>query len=145
VGHSHSHHEEKSSTAEAPLPPLRLVADYTAKGHEVDLTPDRNLFGMLGALSVVLIVIALGVWQLFVVHSENLLTQAANQPSPLVQAQAAKDATFFTTYGRATPEEGVTTIRVPVHEARRLVLEDKSRFAPAKPPAGWVHPDDIAR
>lgn len=145
MGHSESHHHDKAEATEEPLPPLRLVADYTDKGHEVDITPDRNLFGMLGGLAVVLVLVALGVWQLFVVHSDNLAVRASNQPSELVVAQQKKDATFFETYGKATPEEGVETIRIPVSEARRIVLEDRTRFAPAAPPAGWIHPDDIAR
>lgn len=144
MGHSDNHHEEPATPSE-PLPPLRLVAEYTAKGHEVDLTPDTNLFGMLGALSVVLVLVAFGVWQLFLGHSDNVLAEAANKPSPLVQAQVAKDQMYFGTYGKATPEEDVTTIRVPVPEAKKLVLQDKARFAPTTPPAGWVHPDDIAR
>jgi hypothetical protein len=145
VGHSESHHHDKHEAPAEPIPPLRLVADYTEKGHEVDITPDRNLFGMLAGLAVVLVLVAIGVWQLFIVHSDNLAVRASNRPSELVVAQQQKDTLFFSTYGKATPEEGVETIRVPVPVARRIVLEDKTRFAPAAPPAGWIHPDDITR
>jgi hypothetical protein len=143
-GHSHAHHGDAAHAGE-PLPPLRLQAGSTEKGHEVDLTPDRNLFGFLGAMTVLLVATAVGVWQLFLMHNDNVLAAAANKPSPLVTAQADKDAKFFETYGKATPEEGVTTLRVPVPEARKLVLGNPSRFAAAPAPEGWTHPDDIAR
>lgn len=143
MGHTESHHEE--TTKDEPLAPLRLTAGYTDKGHEVDFTPDRNLFGMLGALSIVLILTAIGVWQLFIGTADGMAFQAANSGSPRLAAQNAKEAAILNTFGKATPEEGVNTIRVPVANAARLVLDDKARFAPAAPPVGWTHPDDIAR
>jgi hypothetical protein len=143
--HHDDHHHGDHAHADEPLPPLRLQAGSTPKGHEVDLTPDRNLFAFLGAMTVLLVVVGIGVWQLFLLHSDNVLAEAAAKPSPLVMAQQAKDATFFGSYGKAAPEEGVETIRVPVPAAKALVLKDASRFAAKAPPAGWTHPDDIAR
>jgi hypothetical protein len=143
--HDDHHHDHGPATDGEPLPPLRLQAGSTPKGHEIDLTPDRNLFAFLVAMAVLLVAVAIGVWQLFLMHSDNVLAAAGAKPSPLVEAQQAKDARFFESFGKATPEEGIETIRVPVPAAKALVLADPSRFAAKAPPEGWVHPDDTPR
>lgn len=132
------------TTDAEPLGERRLVSEFTAGGHEIDNPPSATLFGFLIAMAIVIIVSAVGVYQLFVVETEEDRAFIASQPVMLLENQAARDREFFTTYGVLTADGAPAGYRMPIATAKKLVLEDPSRFSPAPPPVGWVHPDDAA-
>ncbi|MFO0748811.1 MAG: hypothetical protein U1F43_24570 [Myxococcota bacterium] len=144
-GHDHGHGDDKKGADVIPLPATRLVASFTDGGHEIDHTPNRNLFGFLIVLSVLLVLTAAGVYQLFVSKADADIEKAANQPSKQLVAQAARDADFHEHWGKVTREGQVVGYRMPIPEAARLVLANPARFAAAPPPADWVHPDDALK
>lgn len=135
------HHDTPSHTEEAPIAPLRLVSNFTDGGHEVDFTPNRNLFAFLGVMVVLMIGASILVYQLFVAHTGDQLSAAANVRALDLQAKIARDTETLTTWGKQV-KDGVVTYSMPVAEAKRRILETPTLFAPAAPPADWVHPDD---
>ena len=143
--HAHHGHEAHSLEPAKDLPPVRLAASYTEGGHEVDATPNRNLFGFLAVMVVILIVAAIGVYQLFVTHTDGQLSDAASVPAAQLEAQKAREHDFATTFGKVTVEGQPPAYRVPFAEARRLVVATPSRFAAAPAPQGWIHPDDAGK
>ena len=141
--------------ADAALGPVRLAANYTDGGHEIDYTPNRNLFGFLAVMVAVMVLSAIGVYQLFVTHTEGQLADAATSPSSQLADQRARDQQLSTSYGHTlldanglsvagppTPDSKVVGFRMPFAEAKRLVLADPTRFSAAAKPEGWIHPDD---
>jgi hypothetical protein len=144
--HGHGHHKGVTPGDGAPPPKaIRLAANYTSGGHEIDWTPNRNLFGFLAVMVVILILSAVGVYQLFVSHTEEQLDDAAAAPSSqLVTLQARNDA-LRSSYGEVRFEDKPAGYRIPVAQAKKLVLADPSRFAAAPRPEGWIHPDDAAK
>ena len=145
---SDPHHPKEPDApghGQASKGPHRLAANFTDGGHEVDYTPNRNLFGFLMVMLAVMIISAIGVYQLFVVHTESQLEDAATLPSSQLSELKARDEHLATTYGAVTFEDKPAGYRVPIAEARKMMLADPSRFAAAAPPAGWVHPDDAAK
>lgn len=128
-----------------PIPEARLVSKYTSGGHEIDATPAKSLFAFLGVMTVLLLVIAAFVYQLFVGHAEGDLKKAADQPASQLLAQHAKEAELFGSWGKVTRDNQVVGYRMPLETAKNLVLTNKARFAPAPPPADWVHPDDAVK
>lgn len=142
--HPHGEHAAHDAKADAaPLGPPRLVANFTDGGHEVDVTPNRNLMAFLGVMVVLMVVAAIGVYQLFVAHTGGQLADAASRPAPLLVDQRARDDRYATTWGAVEVEGKVVAYRMPFAEAKRLVLGDAARFSAAPAPAGWTHPDDI--
>lgn len=135
-------HDAGQAGKVVPLPEARLVARYTSGGHAIDATPAKSLFGFLGVMSVLLIVIAIFVYQLFVGHADGDLKRAADQPSSELVAQHAKEKQLFESWGKVSRDNQVVGYRMPLETAKSLVLSNKARFAPAPPPADWVHPDD---
>lgn len=146
--HGHGHQDAHAAPAAnaAPLPAPRLVANYSAGGHEIDATPNRNLMGFLGVMVVLMVLAAAGVYQLFVAHTGDQLTDAANVASPQLVEEAKRDKRFATTWGKVEVEGKVVAYRMPFADAKRLVLSQPERFKAAPPPnAEWVHPDDAAK
>ena len=141
----HDHHGAKPAGDAAPLAPLRLTSNFTEGGHEVDATPNRNLIAFLGVMLVLLVVAALGVYQLFVAHTGGQLSDAASVPVPVLVEQNARDTQFATTWGKVEVEGKVVAFRMPYAEAKRLVLADPNRFTAASAPEGWIHPDDAGK
>jgi hypothetical protein len=140
---SHDHHDHSHSPAASggDIPPLRIVSNYTDGGHEIDSTPDRNLFAFLGVMVVLLVVTSLGVYQLFVAHSEHELDTVANIPAEQLEQSRAHASEMASTWGKVVKDDQVT-YRMPYSEAKKLVLTDPSSFKPAAPPPNWIHPDD---
>ncbi len=141
---SHDHHDHAQSPASSggDIPPLRIVSNYTDGGHEIDSTPNRNLFAFLGVMVLLLVVTALGVYQLFVAHSENDLRSAANIPAGQLESARAHAHDLASTWGKVV-KDGQTTYRMPYNEAKKLVLSNPDAFRPAAPPPGWQHPNDV--
>jgi hypothetical protein len=141
-GSHHDHgHDAPPASSPSELPPLRLVSNYTDGGHEIDATPDRNLFAFLGVMVVLLVVASIGVYQLFVVHTGGQLASVANIPAEQLEQARAHASEIATTWGKSV-KDGVTTFRMPYSEAKKLVLSNPDAFRPAPPPPGWIHPDD---
>lgn len=144
--HGHAHHDDAHQAAPpAPIGELRLVSAVTDGGHEIDIPPNRNLFAFLGVMVVLMIASAIGVYQLFVTHSESTLSDAAQIPSSQLEAQHARDKNFATTYGKVEVEGKLVAYRVPFADAKAMVLTDAARFSAAPPPADWIHPDDAGK
>lgn len=143
--HAHHGHDAHSAESQEPIGPVRLVSEYTDGGHEIDATPNRNLFGFLGVMVVILILAAIGVYQLFVVHSEAKLADAASVPAAQLAAQHAREAELATTYGQVVFDGKPAGYRIPVAEAKRLVIADPTRMQAAPAPEGWIHPDDAGK
>lgn len=144
--HGHdSHGDEKKGADVIELPQAKLVSQYTSGGHEIDHTPNKNLFGFLAALVVILLLTAAGVFQLFVSHADGDLERAANKPSAEMLAMHKRDSEIADHWGKVSREGKVVGYRMPVPEAARLVVANPARFAAAPPPADWVHPDDAAK
>ncbi|TNF37489.1 MAG: hypothetical protein EP329_03030 [Deltaproteobacteria bacterium] len=122
---------------------LNIVSEYTDGGHEIDRPPAITLFGFLVAMGVIIVISAIFVFQLFASQSDDEQAKLGSEPIAKQVAQAERDAMFKTTYGIVTDAEGQQTgYRMPIDVAKKLVLEQPARFAPAPPPIGWVHPDD---
>jgi hypothetical protein len=138
--HHGTHHDAPG--APAAIPPLRLVSAYTDGGHEVDHTPNRNLFAFLGLMVVLMIAASIGIYQLFVMHSENTLSSVANASAVDYRAMVERDTRALTTWGRYERDGQLVSFRMPIAEAKKRVLANPALFAPAPPPADWVHPDD---
>lgn len=139
------HSKTTSSEAEGEVGPVRLVSNYTSGGHELDITPTRNLMLFLLAMVVLMVVAAVGVYQLFVAHTESQMDEAASAPSSELMAHREREEALATSYGTVIREEQVVGFRVPYEEAMRQVLADPSRLDAAPPPEGWVHPDDTPK
>jgi len=130
---------------ESPVGPRRLVSNFTPGGHEIDDPPSKALFGWLGITLVFLVLSSFGVYQLFVSDAATHARHAAKNPPIELVNQAARDAERYTTYGIVRDVEGKAIgFRMPIREARSLVLAEPTRFTAAAPPEGWVHPDDPA-
>jgi len=127
------------------VPERRLVAAVTDGGHEIDVPPNRNLFAFLAVMVVLMVASAIGVYQLFVSHSDATLSTAANVPSAQLEAQHARDTNFATTYGKVAIEGQPPAFRIPFADAKALVLKDAARFSAAPAPADWIHPDDAGK
>jgi len=141
----HAHSSEEAHPPATPVGPVRLAASYSDGGHEVDATPNKNLMVFLLVMVVLMVVSALGVYQLFVSRSDALLGDAAAAPTSQLVDQRAKDLATATSYGSVVVEGKQVAYRVPFSEAKRLVLETPARFAAAPAPAGWTHPDDVGK
>jgi len=141
--HQHDSQPAHPSSHDAAVPPPRLVSSYTDGGHELDSTPDRNLFAFLGVVTVFMIASAIGVYQLFVGHTDNQLSQAANVQAIDLREKIERDLTTLTTWGKYERNGLLVSYRMPIDEAKKRVLSNPGLFIPAAPPADWVHPDDI--
>lgn len=146
MSNPHDHHDKPAASHEAgPLPEARLVAAYTPKGHEIDYTPNKNLFGFLAVMSVLLVLTAAGVYQLFVDHTDGQLDAAASKKSAELEAHDQRDAEFNANWGVVHTEGKISGYRMPITEAKKLVLANQGRFVASPPPADWVHPDDAPK
>jgi hypothetical protein len=141
MSQSHHHDSHGESAPAAPMAPLRLASNFTDGGHEIDVTPNRNLFAFLGVMTVLMIASAVFIYQLFVGHTGDQLSAAANVRALDLQAKIERDTAALTTWGK-TEKDGVVGYRMPVAEAKKRILENPALFAPAAPPADWTHPDD---
>ena len=137
--------ENKAPAATEPIGERRLVSAFTDGGHEIDRPPAATLFGLLIAMGVLIIGSAFGVYQLFVGQADEDAAQTASEPVMRQVNQAARDREYLTTYGVVSVDGKPAGYRMPIETAKAMVLHDPSRFAPAAPPAGWVHPDDAAK
>lgn len=143
--HAHHGHDAHPAEPQGPVGPVRLTSAYTEGGHEIDATPNRNLFGFLGVMLIIMIVSAIGVYQLFVTHSEAQLADAASVPAAQLQAQREREQALSTSYGKVAIEGQPAAFRMPYSEARRRVIADPARLGPAPAPQGWIHPDDAGK
>jgi len=143
AGHGHAPSGEGGKVI--PLPEARLVSKYTSGGHEIDAVPAKSLFGFLAVMTVLLLVTAAFVYQLFVGHADGDLKRAADQPASELVAQHAKEKALFESWGKVSRDNQVVGYHMPLETAKALVLTNKARFAPTPPPAGWVHPDDAPK
>ena len=137
---THDSHEQK--TEQAPLGPLRLASTFTDGGHEIDATPNRNLFAFLAVMVIFMIGATIFVYQLFVSHTGDQLSEAANVRAVDLQQKIDRDTAALTTWGK-DEKDGVVTYRMPVIEAKQRILANPALFTPAAPPADWTHPDDV--
>jgi hypothetical protein len=135
---------DPATTDGAPLSERPIVNEYTDGGHEIDRPPSMTLFGFLVAMGILIVIVAFGVFQLFVSHEDEQSARVANDPVTQRVEQAQRDELYMTTYGVVSAEGQPDGYRMPIMTAKELVLKDPSRFAAAAPPAGWVHPDDAA-
>ncbi|PIE65672.1 MAG: hypothetical protein CSA24_02230 [Deltaproteobacteria bacterium] len=134
-----------SAPEKTPFGPRRIVSDFTDGGHEIDRPPNIALFGVIGAMSVLIILTAIGVFQLFVHKADEDNARASSQPSMLLANQAARDDLLFTTWGEVVVDGEVVAYRMPVPTAKALVLAAPERLSAAAPPQGWAHPDDTKK
>lgn len=141
----HGHDNDAHAAAPSPMAPLRLASEYTDGGHEVDATPNRNLMAFLGVMVVLIVVSALGVYQLFVSHTGAQMDQASAVPPTQLADQHKRDENFATTYGKVEVEGKLVAYRVPFADAKRKVLESADAFKAAAAPEGWIHPDDAGK
>ena len=129
-------------TSPAPGEEPRIATAFTEGGREIDRPPSVPLFAFLVAMVIVIVASIVFVYQLFVAEADKEQAATASVPVEILAKQRARDLERATTYGVVTVEGQTVGYRVPVAEARALVLRDPARFAPAPAPAGWVHPDD---
>jgi len=141
----HPHAEGRDPAPAAPIGELRLASKYTEGGHEIDFTPNKNLMMFLIVMAVLIVASALGVWQLFVSHTDDQLGNAAAAPASQLADQHARDLSYATTFGSVVVEGRQVAYRVPFSDAKRLLLETPTRFAAAAAPEGWIHPDDVGK
>ena len=121
----------------APAP--ARIATSSEMGHEYDGSNAGGLFKVMAALTVVVLISSIGVYQLFqTVVAESVDAARSTIPAPL-EASRALDVELTTTFG---VDAEAKTYRMPVAKAMDAILADPARFAPGAPPAGWVHPDD---
>ncbi len=140
--HHHDSHDSHDSDAGKPVPPLRLVSAYTDGGHEIDSTPNTNLFVFLGVMIVLMVGASIGVYQLFVAHTDNQLSQVASVQAVDLREKIERDLTTLTTWGKYERDGKLVSYRMPIDEAKKRVLANPALFVPAPPPPDWVHPDD---
>jgi len=127
------------------LATIRLASGHSDGGHELDALPNGKLMGFITVMAIILVVISVGVYQLFATHTQGQLSDAAAIPSSQLAAQVAKDKLLETTYGKVEVANELVAYRVPFAVAKQLVLTTPARFEAAAKPAGWVHPDDAAK
>lgn len=120
-----------------------------AGGHEVDQPPTRELFNIIWGLSALTLLSLATCVQLFNNQARDLTSERGKDGSFVLQ-QYRKD---METRTRGSGEDTLTdatgkiTARynyIPLASARELILSKPEKLGAFPPPAGWVHPDDIA-
>lgn len=144
MSNTHETPDPATTSKGTPLSDRPIVSEFTDGGHEIDRPPAMTLFGFLVAMGILIVIVAFGVFQLFVSHEDEQAALTANNPVTQRVEQAQRDQMYMTTYGVVRAEGQPDGYRMPIRTAKELVLKDPSRFAPTAPPAGWVHPDDAA-
>ena len=145
----HSHSDTVSQAAE-PVPEVRLVSQYTDGGHEIDRPPGAQLIVSLVVLAAIVIGSGILVYQLFVSASGDEMAHAASRANPIVVQQDAHDARLLTGWTEVvhtdttTQKTAVIGYRMPIAQAKALILQNPTVFVAAPAPKGWVHPDDEA-
>jgi len=118
-------------------------------GHELDAPPTRELFNIvwgLGALTLLSLVTCV---QLFNDQARDLESERGKEGSALL-AKYRKDMEART---RGAGEDSITDATgkvvgrynyIPLASARDLILAKPEKLGGFAPPAGWIHPDDVA-
>lgn len=116
-------------------------------GHELDAPPTSQLFNIvwgLGALTLLSIVTCV---QLFNDQRDALQSDRMEKPSyRLAEYRVAQDKLRNEIGETALLDDGkeYTLEHVPLVRASEKVLAEPALLKAAPPPAGWVHPDDLA-
>ncbi len=137
------HHDDNKSTA-APtseIGPRRLVSKYTDGGHEIDEPNGNTLFLFLAILAGVVVLSALGIYQLFSAEAEKQMAQANARPAVQLIDSRTADEQLLAKYGKLSID-GQELYRMPIVEARSRVLNNGNWLKAFPAPKDWKHPDD---
>lgn len=118
-------------------------------GHEVDSPPTRELFNIIWGLSALTLLSLVTCVQLFNNQARDLNTERGKEGSYVLQDYRKDQETRTRGSGQdsVTDATGKVVARynyIPLASARELVLSKPEKLGAFPPPAGWVHPDDIA-
>lgn len=118
-------------------------------GHEVDSPPTRELFNIIWGLSALTLLSLVTCVQLFNNQARDLNTERGKDGSYVLQDYRKDQETRTRGSGQdsVTDATGKVVARynyIPLASARELVLNKPEKLGAFPPPAGWVHPDDIA-
>ncbi len=121
-----------------------LAHGGVAAGHELDTPPNRRLFNLLVGLSIAIMGACIALVQMFNRQAETI--EEGRFDTQVVLGEHRKQMEqLATSYGPAdNADKGKVYHRMPLAKAKELVLEDPTKLEAAPPPAGWIHPDDVA-
>lgn len=121
-------------------------------GHELDAMPSKFLFNVVWGLSAVVLASLVTCVQIFNVQRDTLMSERGAEGSYVLHEYQTEMVKVTTEAGQTeipkVAPDGTTSVEVlaykPLAEARKAVLSDPNKLKAAPPPAGWVHPDDVA-
>lgn len=118
-------------------------------GHEVDSPPTRELFNIIWGLSALTLLSLVTCVQLFNNQARDLNTERGKDGSYVLQDYRKDQETRTRGSGQDSVADATGKVvarynYIPLASARELVLSKPEKLGAFPPPAGWVHPDDIA-
>lgn len=118
-------------------------------GHEIDSPPTRELFNIIWGLSALTLLSLVTCVQLFNNQARDLNAERGKEGSYVLQDYRKDQETRTRGSGQdsVTDATGKVVARynyIPLASARELILNKPEKLGAFPPPAGWVHPDDIA-
>ncbi|MGM0577294.1 MAG: hypothetical protein ACQEXJ_16325 [Myxococcota bacterium] len=121
----------------------RPVASFTEGGHEVDVLPKGQLFGLILGLLVILVGSGIGVREFYSIQAFQHEQAAGAQASARLENVREQDRKALETWGVADEEQKL--YHMPVDRAVDRVLDDPTQLEAAPAPDDFVHPDDAAK
>lgn len=118
-------------------------------GHELDAPPTRELFNIVWGLGALTLLSLITCVQLFNDQARDIGSERGKEGSALL-AEYRKD---METRTRGKGEDSVVDASgkvvarynyIPLASARDLILAKPEKLGAFAPPAGWIHPDDVA-
>lgn len=122
-------------------------------GHEIDKMPNARLFNLLIGLSLLTLLSAIGVIQLFNQQMRVITEERDSKVSFRLQSYNDEMSKLATTWGRVhfteneAGEDGkdkqikTRVVRMPLADAKKQVLDDPKSMKAAPRYKGWKNPD----
>lgn len=121
--------------------------EHHGGGHEMDSPPTRQLFNIVWGLGIITLLSIVTCVQLFNKQRDAMIADSLDAPSYKLADYRTKQNGLKTSNGTAELNDGgkvVVQEYVPLEVAKKKILTTPSLLQAPPPPAGWIHPDDIA-
>ncbi|MBL9102849.1 MAG: hypothetical protein JNL82_18015 [Myxococcales bacterium] len=142
---SDEHHQDTSHSSSRPSGPEKVTH---GAGHEVDAPPTRELFNIIWGLGGLTLLSIATCAQLFYRQGRELEEERGKVVSYQLAEYRKEMSDRVNGSGVVEFKDGTgATVRQkfkPLELARVDVLQKPDLLKASAPPAGWVHPDDIA-
>lgn len=118
-------------------------------GHELDAPPTRELFNIVWGLGALTLLSLITCVQLFNDQARDLNAERGKEGSALLadyrkgmeaRTRGAGDDVLTDATGKTVGRYSY----IPLASARDLILAKPEKLGAFAPPAGWIHPDDVA-